>query len=45
MILRRPDEAMQQIERAVAIAPLDGRVRLFHAMCLNFARRYDEAPA
>jgi predicted Zn-dependent protease len=29
LILRRPDEAMPQIERAVAIDPLDLEVRVF----------------
>ena len=45
MILRRPDEAMAQIERAVAIDPLDSMVRTFYAMNLVFARHYDEALA
>jgi Tfp pilus assembly protein PilF len=45
IILGRPDEAIQQAERAVAIEPLDTYPRSFYALALLFARRYDEALA
>jgi tetratricopeptide (TPR) repeat protein len=45
MILRRPDEAMPQIERAVAINPMDVAIRVWYAAALNFAHRDDEALA
>jgi tetratricopeptide (TPR) repeat protein len=45
MILRRPGEAMAQIERAVAIDPLDPLVRNLYGVVLLNARRYDEAVA
>ena len=45
LILGRPDEALQQDERAVAVDPLDDVVRTFYAGHLALARRYDEALA
>jgi hypothetical protein len=45
MIPRRPDEAMPQIERAVAINPLDVAIRVWYAAALIFDRRDDEALA
>jgi eukaryotic-like serine/threonine-protein kinase len=45
MILGRPDEALHQDERALALDPLDDGVRAFYALHLTLARRYDEALA
>ena len=45
MILRRPDEAMREIERVVAIDPLNLGPRGFYANLLAYAGRYDEALA
>jgi Tfp pilus assembly protein PilF len=44
-IVKRPDEAMAQIERAVELDPLDPTVQAFYSVDLLFARRYDEAIA
>jgi tetratricopeptide (TPR) repeat protein len=45
MILRRPDEAMRQIERAVELDPLSVIALSFYAIDLMCARRYEEAIA
>ncbi len=45
MMLRRPDEGIRQIERAVAIDPLQVGNRVLYASDLFVARRYDEALA
>jgi len=45
MILRRPVEAMQEIERAVAMDPLNTLNLSFYAIDLYCVRRYDEAIA
>jgi tetratricopeptide (TPR) repeat protein len=45
MILRCPDEAMQQIERAMAIDPYNVINTSFYAIDLYCVRRYDEAIA
>jgi len=44
-ILRRPDEAMREIEGAMAIDPLVPGPRAFYANLLAFEGRYDEALA
>jgi serine/threonine-protein kinase len=43
LFLHRPNEAMPQVDRAVAIDPLDVNVRVQCAVALTLARRYDEA--
>jgi hypothetical protein len=40
IILGRPDEAMREVERAVAIDPLSPSTRSLYAGVLVFARRY-----
>jgi tetratricopeptide (TPR) repeat protein len=45
MILRRPEEAMPQIERAVELDPLNVITLSFRGVDLYCARRYDEAIA
>jgi len=44
-IMRRPEEAMAQIERALELDPFNALFRDLYAMDLNFARRYDDAIA
>jgi adenylate cyclase len=44
-IVRRPKEAFEQAERAMALDPLNPTVRAFHAMDLMYVHRYDEAIA
>jgi tetratricopeptide (TPR) repeat protein len=44
-IMKRPDEAMAQIERAVELDPLNPMIQAFYSQDLLFARRYDEAIA
>lgn len=44
-ILKRPNEAMPQIEKALELDPLNTLFRAFYAMNLMYARRYDEAIA
>jgi len=43
MIMKRPEEAMPQIERALELDPLNPLVQLHHGAELMFAGRYDEA--
>ena len=45
MHMRRPDEAMAQIERALELDPFNVIVRSFYAVDLLYVRRYDEAIA
>jgi Tfp pilus assembly protein PilF len=44
-IMKRPDEAMVQIERAMELDPLNPTTQAFYSVDLLFARRYDEAIA
>jgi TolB-like protein/Tfp pilus assembly protein PilF len=44
-IVGRPDEAMRQGERALALDPFNVIVQAFYAVDLLFVRRYDEAIA
>ncbi len=44
-ILKRPEEAMTQIQRALEIDPLNALFRGHYAMDLMYARRYDDAIA
>jgi TolB-like protein/tetratricopeptide (TPR) repeat protein len=44
-VLRRPEEAMAQIQRALELDPLNALFRSFYAMDLMYARRYDDAIA
>jgi len=44
-IMRRPEEAMAQLERALELDPFNVLFRDLYAMGLNIARRYDEAIA
>ncbi len=44
-MMRRPDEATPQIERAVALDPFNPLLRSLRATDLVFSRRYDEAIA
>ena len=44
-IMKRPDEAMAQIERAVELDPLNPLIQAFYSVDLIFARRYDDAIA
>jgi serine/threonine-protein kinase len=44
-ILKRPEEAMAQIQRALELDPLNALFRDFYAMDLMYARRYDDAIA
>jgi tetratricopeptide (TPR) repeat protein len=41
--MKRPDEAMAQIERAMELDPLNPTVQAFYSMDLLFVRRYDDA--
>jgi TolB-like protein/Tfp pilus assembly protein PilF/predicted Ser/Thr protein kinase len=43
MIMKRPEEAMTQIQRAMELDPLNELVRAFYGMVLQFAGRDDEA--
>jgi tetratricopeptide (TPR) repeat protein len=43
--MRRPEEAMAQLERALELDPFNVHFRDLYAMGLNIARRYDEAIA
>jgi serine/threonine-protein kinase len=45
LIMRRPEEAMAQIERALELDPFNALFRAMYAMDLNFVRRYDDAIA
>jgi tetratricopeptide (TPR) repeat protein len=45
MIVRRPEEAMKQIEKAMGIDPFNIMVQSFYAIDLYCLRRYDEAVA
>jgi serine/threonine-protein kinase len=42
-IMRRPDEAMTQIQRALELDPFNVIIQGFYAMDLVFVRRYDDA--
>jgi serine/threonine-protein kinase len=44
-ILKRPEEAMAQVQRALELDPLNSLFRDFYAMDLMYARRYDDAIA
>jgi len=44
-IMKRPEEAMTQIQRALELDPLNALFRDFYAMDLMYARRYDDAIA
>jgi len=44
-ILKRPEEAMAQIQRALELDPLNALFRSHYAMDLMYARRYDDAIA
>jgi len=44
-ILKRPEEAMAQVTRAMELDPLNALFRGFYAMDLMYARRYDDAIA
>jgi adenylate cyclase len=44
-MMRRPEEAMAQIQRAVELDPLNALFQDFYAMDLMYARRYDDAVA
>ncbi len=44
-ILKRPEEAMTQIERTLELDPLNALFRGFYAMDLMYAHRYDDAIA
>jgi serine/threonine protein kinase len=44
-MLRRPEEAMAQIKRALELDPLNALFRAVYAMNLMYARRYDDAIA
>lgn len=44
-ILKRPEEAMTQIQRALELDPLNALFRGHYAMDLMYARRYDDAIA
>ncbi len=44
-ILKRPEEGMAQIKRALELDPLNALFRSFYAMDLMYARRYDDAIA
>jgi TolB-like protein/tetratricopeptide (TPR) repeat protein/predicted Ser/Thr protein kinase len=41
--LKRPDEALAQIERAVQLDPFNAFIRALYGVDLYFVRRYDEA--
>jgi TolB-like protein/predicted Ser/Thr protein kinase len=42
-IMRRPDEAMMQIQRALELDPFNALFQAIYAIDLVFARRYDDA--
>jgi TolB-like protein len=44
-IMKRPKEAMEQIERALELDPLNALFQAMYAMDLMYARRYDDAIA
>jgi serine/threonine-protein kinase len=44
-IMKRPDEAMAQIERAMELDPLNPLIQALYSWDLVFARRYDDAIA
>ena len=44
-IMKRPDDAMAQIERATELDPLNPTVQFLHSVNLQFVRRYDEVIA
>ena len=44
-MMRRPDEAMAQIERALALDPFNPLFQVMYAADLIFVRRYDDAIA
>jgi len=44
-VMRRPEEVMAQIQRAVELDPLNALFQDFYAMDLMYARRYDDAVA
>ena len=44
-VLKRPEEAMTQIQRALELDPLNPLFRDFYAMDLMYAHRYDDAIA
>ena len=44
-MMKRPEEAIGQIERALELDPLNALFRGFYAMDLMYARRYDDAIA
>jgi len=44
-IMRRPEEAMAQIKRALELDPLNALFQAIYAMDLMYARRYDDAIA
>ncbi len=44
-IMKRPEEAMAQLDRALELDPFNVHFRDLYAMGLNIARRYDEAIA
>jgi tetratricopeptide (TPR) repeat protein len=44
-MMRRPEEAMAQIQRALELDPLNALFRAIYAMDLMYARRYDDAIA
>jgi TolB-like protein len=43
MIMKRPEEAMAQMQRALQLDPLNALVQVHHAFLLESAGRYDEA--
>lgn len=45
MMMKRPEEAMAQIERALELDPFNPMFQTFYGMDLLFVRRYDEAIA
>jgi tetratricopeptide (TPR) repeat protein len=44
-MMKRPEEAIGQIERALELDPLNALLRAIYAMDLMYARRYDDAIA
>jgi TolB-like protein/Tfp pilus assembly protein PilF len=42
-IMRRPDEAMVQIERALELDPFNAKIQAFYGFDLLFLRQYDDA--
>jgi TolB-like protein len=43
MIMKRPEEAMAQMQRALELDPLDALVQVHHGFLLESAGRYDQA--